>query len=174
MRSGRHIYKAARAKRRPSRARDPKRLLPFLKERIALQIPSDIRYIEDVLNYLNSRLVELEIIAPDDPDIMIALDEAIANAIKHGNRNDPRKKVTVIAELSAKGARFRIRDEGPGFSFKEVPDPTHPSRLMKPCGRGLLLINHLMDRVSHNKRGNEIRMFKRSTRFQRNGSRRKS
>lgn len=146
-------------------------MLPFLKERIALQIPSDICYIEDVLNYLNGRLIELDIIAPGDPDIMIALDEAIANAIKHGNRNDPRKKVTVIAELSAKGARFRVRDEGPGFPHREVPDPTHPSHLMKPFGRGLLLISHLMDRVSHNKRGNEIRMFKRSIKF--NGSRRK-
>jgi serine/threonine-protein kinase RsbW len=146
-------------------------LLPFLKERIAFQIPSDVRYIEDVLNYLNNRMVELNIIAPGDPDIMIALDEAIANAIKHGNRNDPRKKVTVIAELSAEGARFRIRDEGPGFSYREVPDPTQPPGLMKPFGRGLLLISHLMDQVSHNKRGNEIRMFKRSIKF--NGSRRK-
>jgi serine/threonine-protein kinase RsbW len=137
-------------------------VLPFLKERISLKIPSDIAILDRVLEYLNERLLRLGIAGPDDTEILIALDEAIVNAIKHGNKSDPTKKVRIVAEMSAKGARFTISDEGSGFARDCVPDPTDPLRLLMPSGRGLLLINHIMDHVTHNECGNKITMVCRS------------
>jgi serine/threonine-protein kinase RsbW len=129
-------------------------------------MPSDITYLDEVLDYLNRRLLELGIVSPGDTDVIIALDEAIVNAIKHGNKNDPSKMVRIVAELSARGARFTVRDEGAGFSRDGLPDPTDPLRLLVPSGRGLLLISHIMDEVRHNECGNEICMSRRLARGQ--------
>ncbi len=137
-------------------------LLPFLKERIAFDMPSDLKYLDSVLDYLNERLVKLGMVNPGDSEVLIALDEAIVNAIKHGNKCDPERAVQIVAEFSREGVRFTITDEGQGFSKDEVPDPTDPCRLLEPSGRGLLLINHIMDEVCHNNRGNQIQMYKRA------------
>ena len=137
------------------------RVLPFLRERISLTMPSDLTYLDEVLDYLNRRLLELGIVNAGDSDVIVALDEAIVNAIKHGNKNDPSKSVRIVADLSAGGARFTVRDEGPGFSREGLPDPTDPLRLLVPSGRGLLLISHIMDEVRHNECGNEICMSRR-------------
>jgi serine/threonine-protein kinase RsbW len=153
-RSGRHAL--------PTPNHPLNRILPFLKERITIKIPSDVTYLDEVLSYLNRRMVELGIIEPGDTSVLIALDEAIANAIKHGNKSDPRKAVRITAELSADGARFTVKDEGVGFAHQSVPDPTDPSRLLEPSGRGLFLMSHMMDEIRFNDRGNEVSMFKRS------------
>ncbi|HEV8485765.1 MAG TPA: ATP-binding protein [Blastocatellia bacterium] len=136
-------------------------LVPFLHERVAFKIPSEIRFIESVLDYLNERMIKLGIVDSQESLVLMALDEAIVNAIKHGNGGDARKAVNIVAELSAREACFTVSDEGPGFARENVPDPTDPSRLLEPNGRGLFLINHIMDEVCYNKCGNEIRMIKR-------------
>ena len=138
-------------------------LLPFLEERIQFTMPSELRHLDGVLDYLNERMLRLGIVHSDDSEVLIALDEAIVNAIKHGNKCDPRKAVHIVAQFSAEGARFTVTDEGPGFAVDEVPDPTTPCRLLEPSGRGLLLINHIMDEVCFNSCGNRLEMFKRST-----------
>ncbi len=136
-------------------------LLPFLEERITFKMPSDLKLLDGVLEYLNERLLRLGFVQPDDSELIIALDEAIVNAIKHGNRCDPDKAVSITAEFSAAGTRFIIADEGPGFDLGKVPDPTDPCRLLEPSGRGLYLINHIMDEVCFNDAGNQLTMFKR-------------
>jgi serine/threonine-protein kinase RsbW len=136
-------------------------LLPFLEERIAFKMPSEFRHLDGVLDYLNERMLLLGIIDAEDTEVLIALDEAIVNAIKHGNKCDPCKAVHVVAEFSAEGVRFTISDEGTGFERENVPDPTEPCRLLEPSGRGLLLINHIMDEVRFNQCGNRLEMFKR-------------
>ena len=138
-------------------------LLPFLEERIKLTMPSELRHLDGVLDYLNERMLRLGIVRSEDSEVLIALDEAIVNAIKHGNKCDPRKAVHIVAEFTAEGARFTVTDEGPGFAVDKVPDPTAPCRLLEPSGRGLLLINHIMDEVCFNSSGNQLEMFKRST-----------
>jgi len=137
---------------------------PFLKEHIAFDMPSDLKLLDGVLEYLNERMLRLGIVNPGDSEVLIALDEAIVNAIKHGNKCNPEKAVHIVAELSVCGARFTIQDEGHGFVKDDVPDPTDPARLLETSGRGLLLINHIMDEVCHNQCGNEIQMYKRSNR----------
>lgn len=138
-------------------------LLPFLEERIVFKMPSEIRHMDGVLYYLNERMLKLGIVGSEDSEVLIALDEAIVNAIKHGNKCDPRKAVHIVAEFTSDGARFTISDEGSGFVRENVPDPTDPCRLLEPSGRGLLLINHIMDEVCFNKSGNQLEMFKRAT-----------
>lgn len=138
-------------------------LLPFLGERIDLKLPSDFAHLDGVLDYLNERMLKLGIVNPGELEVLVALDEAIVNAIKHGNKCDPRKAVHILAELSSDGARFKVGDEGPGFARDMVPDPTCPSRLLEPTGRGLLLINELMDEVRYNECGNQLEMFKKAT-----------
>lgn len=136
-------------------------LLPFLEERISFKMPSELRHLDAVLEYLNERMLRLGIVSGDDSEVMIALDEAIVNAVKHGNKSDPRKAVHIVAEFSADGVRFVVADEGAGFERESVPDPTEPCRLLEPSGRGLLLINHIMDEVRFNQCGNRLEMFKR-------------
>lgn len=139
-------------------------LIPFLEERVAFNMPSDIKYLDGVLDYLNERMLHLGVLKPGDTEVLIALDEAIVNAIKHGNKCDPRKAVHIVAEFSVDGARFTVADEGSGFEREKVPDPTDPCRLLEPNGRGLLLINHIMDEVCYNQAGNRLEMFKRVAR----------
>jgi serine/threonine-protein kinase RsbW len=136
-------------------------LVPAL-ERVAVKIPSDIKYLDSVLAYMNERMLKLGVIDSEESDVLMALDEAIVNAIKHGNKGDARKAVHIVAELSECEICFTITDEGKGFVREDVPDPTQPSRLLEPSGRGLLLINHIMDEVCYNPCGNEIRMIKRT------------
>lgn len=136
-------------------------ILPYLEERIAFKMPSELRHLDGVLDYLNERMLRLGIVNAEDSEVLIALDEAIVNAIKHGNKCDPRKAVHIVAEFSVEGVRFIVADEGAGFERENVPDPTEPCRLLEPSGRGLLLINHIMDEVRFNQCGNRLEMFKR-------------
>lgn len=92
----------------------------------------------------------------------LALDEALANAIRHGCRNDPSKQVQCVVSTDAKGDLvIAVRDPGPGFDVAAVPNPLAADNLLKPSGRGVFLINQLMDRVQFADRGREVTMQKR-------------
>ena len=92
--------------------------------------------------------------------IRLALEEALVNAIKHGNQMDCKKQVRISYRLHADRFEVHIADEGPGFDPADVPDPTAPENLERPCGRGLMLMRHYMTEVSFNARGNAVRMSK--------------
>lgn len=97
--------------------------------------------------------------------IKMAVEEALVNAIKHGNQLDQEKSVRVIGALQPDRFQIRITDEGPGFNPDDVPDPTAPENLERPCGRGLLLIRFYMSSVTFQDEGRTIVMHK-----SRNGS----
>lgn len=99
--------------------------------------------------------------AKDAFAVKLALEEALTNAIKHGNRNDPSKKVTVRYAVSAEKAVVIVRDEGPGFEPAQVPDCTAPERLPLPNGRGIMLIQSYMDEVCFRDNGRELYLMKR-------------
>jgi serine/threonine-protein kinase RsbW len=92
--------------------------------------------------------------------IELALEEALVNAIKHGNQLDPGKRVFVRYDVTPERFDIRIEDEGPGFNPGDVPDPTAPENLERPCGRGLLLIRNFMNDVRYHGRGNVVTMTK--------------
>lgn len=93
--------------------------------------------------------------------IRLSLDEAITNAIHHGNKNDPNKKITIEFTVDDQAVRIDITDEGPGFQPKDLPDPTREENLTTPSGRGVMLIEAYMTEVSFNPKGNRITMIKR-------------
>ncbi|MEC9096076.1 MAG: ATP-binding protein [Planctomycetota bacterium] len=99
----------------------------------------------------------------DLPDMQLALEEGMANAIKHGNKMDPAKKVTVECFLNEDVVRIVIQDEGEGFDPDNVPDPTLPENLDKPSGRGVMLMKAFMDDVLYNDIGNQLTFIKRCT-----------
>jgi serine/threonine-protein kinase RsbW len=93
--------------------------------------------------------------------IKIAVEEALVNAIKHGNRGDKTKHVTIEANISPQEAEITIEDEGPGFHRGDVPDPLAEENIEKPSGRGILLIESYMTQVSWDQGGRRVRMIKR-------------
>jgi len=80
-------------------------------------------------------------------NIMIAVTEAVNNAIKHGNQNDSSKNVSLSLSLEEGLIKFKVEDEGGGFDHEHLPDPTSPENLEKPGGRGIFLMKHLSDEV---------------------------
>jgi serine/threonine-protein kinase RsbW len=132
-----------------------------VREKIDLELPSDLTLMNSVLEYLLDRVSKLGMVEIEQSNLFVALDEAFVNAVKHGNRNDPDKLLRVTAELSATEAIFTVEDEGDGFDVHEIPDPTDPDNLFKSNGRGVLLIYNIMDEVEYSKSGKHLRMVKR-------------
>jgi serine/threonine-protein kinase RsbW len=79
----------------------------------------------------------------------IAVREAVANAIKHGNRQDPEKEVEVELSVLDDEVIIRVQDEGEGFDPGEVADPLAPENLLKPNGRGIFYMRSFMDRIEY-------------------------
>ena len=88
--------------------------------------------------------------------VRLAMEEALINAIKHGNHYDPAKRVVVFCGISASLLRIEIEDQGKGFDLSAVPDPTDPENLESPCGRGIMLMRGFMSRVEFNENGNRV------------------
>ncbi len=96
--------------------------------------------------------------------IDMAVREAVANAVKHGNKLDETKRVEVTFENSEDGFEVTVRDFGSGFAVEEVPDPTNPENLLKANGRGILFMKTFMDEVewfNHANGGMIVKMLKR-------------
>jgi serine/threonine-protein kinase RsbW len=83
-------------------------------------------------------------------DLLVSMTEAVNNAIIHGNKRDPDKKVHVNCELFPDKIVLRIKDEGNGFDMSSIPNPLEPENLMKASGRGILVIRTLMDSTEFN------------------------
>jgi len=123
---------------------------------IHIQIPSlsdNIRMIESFIDNARERF-HLE----DDiyGNIMIAVTEAVNNAIKHGNKGDKNKNVSLTLSLDNSTISFKIEDEGTGFDYSNLPDPTSPENIEKPGGRGIFLMKHLSDDVTFKNGGNVV------------------
>src|SRR4029450_4713295 len=122
-------------------------------------IPSDLeaarRVQEEIERLVRTAFEEHEAFA-----IKMAVEEALVNAIKHGNQMDPEKFVRGNYTLRSERFEVRITDEGPGFNPEDVPDPTAPENLERPCGRGLLLMRHYMNHIEYLGTGNIVVMSK--------------
>lgn len=91
-------------------------------------------------------------------NILIALTEAVNNAIHHGNRLDPTKQVTLGYAVKDGRIIFLVQDQGPGFDFNHLPDPTDPQNLEKPHGRGVFLMRALAEQVEFQDQGATVTM----------------
>ena len=99
-----------------------------------------------------------------DPDqifaIHLALEEALINAFKHGNKFDPTKNVDIDYVITDDKCDIAVADQGDGFSPDSLPDPRAEENLYKPSGRGVLLMRSYMDVVEFNEHGNRVHMIK--------------
>ncbi|QDT64669.1 ATP-binding protein [Calycomorphotria hydatis] len=93
--------------------------------------------------------------------VRLSLEEALVNAIKHGNGMDPDKSVKIGCWVAEHLVRVEIEDEGPGFQPEEVPDPTLDENLERPCGRGIMLMRSFMNSCEYVGRGNKVVLEKR-------------
>ena len=123
-------------------------------------LDSNQESINKVTNYIDT------IYSSSDTDIndtygnvIIALTEAVNNAINHGNKNDSTKKVTVSFKKSDKDLSFTIEDEGTGFDYENIPDPTDPENLEKLNGRGIFLMKNLADEINFHEDGKKIELI---------------
>lgn len=91
-------------------------------------------------------------------NILISLTEAVNNAMVHGNRMDPDKQVVLTYETSDEVLKFTITDEGPGFDYKNLPDPTAPENIEKPHGRGVFLMKNLSDNCEFSEDGRIVEL----------------
>lgn len=89
-------------------------------------------------------------------NILVAVTEAVNNAIQHGNKQDPGKKVDVEFKAADKSISFCVHDQGEGFDYNTLPDPTNPENLEKPSGRGVFLMRHLADNVEFSDSGRTV------------------
>jgi serine/threonine-protein kinase RsbW len=92
--------------------------------------------------------------------IQMAIEEAVVNAIEHGNKRDASKEVHVVFVVDADSAEMTVTDQGDGFDHQNVADPTEEERLDQPRGRGVLLIRELMSQAQYNEKGNSVWMRK--------------
>ncbi|NIR49438.1 ATP-binding protein [candidate division KSB1 bacterium] len=92
--------------------------------------------------------------------LSLALSEALTNAMIHGNKRDPGKRILVEVSVDSNRLIFRVIDEGAGFDHENLIDPTREENLFKQNGRGIFFIRHFMDEVKFNGLGNEITMIK--------------
>jgi len=125
---------------------------------LKIQIPSiteNIRIIESFIDNAKERF-HLE----DDiyGNIMIAVTESVNNAIRHGNKFKKEKNVSISLTLNENVLRFQVRDEGEGFDYQNLPDPTAPENLEKPSGRGIFLMKHLSDEVNFQEEGRVVEL----------------
>ena len=125
-----------------------------------IEIPSDIEYIKKVshelLEYLNRYGIDKSV----QFDVRLAVEEAVRNAIEHGNNYDKALPVLIRYVIDSKKVTVDIEDKGEGFHLKNVPDPREEGNLLQEGGRGVFLIHKLMDKVAYNKKGNRVRMTK--------------
>ena len=117
--------------------------------------PENIAVVERLIDQLSE---QHSIIPEHYGNVLIAMTEGVNNAIVHGNKLDPEKSVTVVCAVDDKNLVFRISDEGPGFDFDNLPDPTAPENIEKPHGRGVFLMRHLADECAFEDAGRIVEL----------------
>lgn len=89
-------------------------------------------------------------------NILVSLTEAVNNAIYHGNKANPSKSIDIAFKSHPDRVSFSVKDEGPGFNYDNLPDPTNPENIEKPNGRGVFLMRNLADKVYFEDNGSKV------------------
>ncbi|MFM7858356.1 MAG: ATP-binding protein [Flammeovirgaceae bacterium] len=127
-------------------------------KKIHIEIPSLSENIRMIESFIDNAKEKYHLNDDIYGNIMIAVTEAVNNAIKHGNRNDSSKNVALSLSLADGLIKFKIEDEGPGFDYHNLPDPTTAENLEKPGGRGIFLMKHLADEVEFAEKGKIVEL----------------
>jgi len=122
----------------------------------SIEIGSDLKFMPDVELLIDTVCEDLKINEDHYGNILIAVTEAVNNAIVHGNHNEEEKSVKIQVKENDNKVVFTIEDQGRGFDFKNLPDPTAPENIEKPDGRGIFLMKNLSDEVSFESNGSKV------------------
>jgi serine/threonine-protein kinase RsbW len=143
--------------------RNRQRPAPFveLQNSLPSRITAISPYIDQLMRFINGFIKKLGAVEESEMDIEMALREALANAVIHGNHEDPHKRIHVTCRCQKDGeVSITVRDKGDGFDGPPVPDPTDPHMRLLPNGRGIHIMRALMDEVSFEEHGNVVHMRK--------------
>ncbi|WP_353139098.1 ATP-binding protein [Pseudopedobacter sp.] len=125
----------------------------------SLQLPSTSASIVTVENFIDNLVPTLNLSDEVYANMMTCVNEAVSNAIVHGNKENPTKTVYVnIENIDNRRLIFSISDEGEGFDFNNLPDPTAPENVEKLSGRGIFIMKKLADQCIFNSSGNEVEL----------------
>ncbi len=127
---------------------------------VELVVPNDLRSVRQSEARIINELTSCKYGADVTFAIKLALEEALTNAVKHGNDSDASKRLVVRYSITPTRAVIMVRDEGHGFTPNRVPDPTADENLERPSGRGIMLMQAYMTRVHFNEAGNEVWLLK--------------
>jgi len=127
-------------------------------ELYTLQLPSKQESITLLENLIEEISDKYQVSEDTFANMMTCLNEVVINAIVHGNKLDVAKKVIVNADIENKRIVWTVTDEGEGFDYNNLPDPTAPENLENLTGRGVFIIKHLADQCIFNTKGNEVEL----------------
>ena len=125
---------------------------------ISIEIPSLAENIRIIESFIDNAKDKYHLDDDIYGNIMIAVTEAVNNAIKHGNKDNSSKNVSISLSLEDGLIKFKVQDEGSGFDFHKLPDPTAPENISKPGGRGIFLMKNLSDEVDFKENGKVVEL----------------
>ena len=123
-----------------------------------IRLRSERDCIVELENFIKEVFENFELTPDLYPNVLISLTEAVNNAIKHGNLNDRKKIVRVRTYVHAESVKCTISDEGSGFDYDKVPDPTTPENIQQEGGRGVFLMKQLSDSIAFYDNGSTVEM----------------
>jgi serine/threonine-protein kinase RsbW len=129
-----------------------------LEQTHRLSLASETQSLLEVERLIDEVCADLHINEDFYGNVLIAVTEAVNNAIVHGNKMNLSKQIEVVCEPAEKEILFQITDQGSGFDFKNIPDPTAPENIEKPNGRGIFLMKHLADEVCFFESGKKVQL----------------
>ncbi|ALD22150.1 ATP-binding protein [Hymenobacter sp. DG25A] len=127
-------------------------------KQVKIQIPSLVENIRVVESFIDNSKDTFNIEDDIYGNIMVAVTEAVNNAIRHGNKFDKDKNVFLSLQMGQDKVKFEVEDQGEGFDYTNLLDPTAPENLENPGGRGIFLIRHLADEVEFSKEGRHVQL----------------
>ncbi len=150
--------RAGKRQRRTACVFDPDKLLL----RLDVTFPADVQEITPVVDRVMETMTGMSCAKGKEFEVELSLREALANAVKHGCRFDSTKEIRLTVHCDeSRGMLLIVRDPGQGFDFASLPSPVAGDKVYASHGRGIYMINRLMDEVRFTKKGSEIRMVKR-------------
>jgi serine/threonine-protein kinase RsbW len=123
-----------------------------------LRLSSEAKSIEKVELFVTKLVRRYRLNDDQHGNILISLTEAVNNAIIHGNCEDSSKKVSISLREAKDKLAIQVSDEGCGFDYKQVPDPTKEENICKCGGRGVFLMQHLSDKIAYRNGGRTVEM----------------
>lgn len=124
-----------------------------------IQLPTDYNALVDVESLVGKVCENLGVLEDAYGNVLIAVTEAVNNAIEHGNAMNANLVVDVAVGDESNSFCFNVKDQGTGFNFTNLPDPTEPENIFKENGRGIFLMKNLADEVEFEEPGNSVNMY---------------